>query len=166
VKIRVDKEHSGLPNHCLTNVMAAVAKNGGSAVFGWVREGFGVIIALYGHVCWQKPDGEVVCITPSRSGGQRGEIEFFANDTVREEWQRTGFQPVKIRTPDPTLTAYIRRSEQAYIHGRFAMGGYWTDKANALAHRYGVEVKKRHRTDGDLTRWSPAFTLFPVPQST
>jgi hypothetical protein len=162
VKIRVDKEHSGLPNHCLTNVMAAVAKNGGSAVFGWVRDGAGAITALHGHVCWQKPDGEVVCITPSRSGGQRGEIEFFADDTVREEWQRTGFQPVKIRTPDPTLTAYLRRSEEAYISGRFAMGDYWTARANEIAHHYGVEVRKRSRSDGNLNRVS--MSDWPSPR--
>lgn len=158
--IRIDKEHSGPPNYCLSNVLSAVEKEGGSAVFGWIRDGFGAIVALYGHVCWKKPDGEVVCITPSRSDENREEIAFLPDDSVRDEWQRTGFQPVRIKTPDPTLTAYIRRSEQAYINGRMAMGDYWTERANCLAHRYGVEVLPRLRTDGNLNRvaaWLPGF---------
>jgi hypothetical protein len=140
----------GKPNCCYRNVMSATRSNGGVAVFGWVKDGAGVITALYAHVCWRKPDGELVCITPY-STEVPDEIDFFPDDTVKDEWERTGFQPVKISTPDPTLTAYIRRSEEAYIKGHFARGDYWTEKANEIAHRHGAHLNTRSRTDGHLS---------------
>ena len=166
MKIRVDKKHSGPPYYCLTNVTAVVAKHGGSPVFGWIKDGAGPIVALYGHVCWRKPEGEVVCVAPSHADKNRVEIDFFPDDSVRVEWQCTGFQPVRIRTPDPTLTAYLRRSEQAYIHGRLRMGDYWTAKANEIAHRYGVDVIKRSRTDGSLNRITPFSSAFTSSRTT
>lgn len=63
--VRVQPVKFAMPNECFTNVPERIALRGGSQLNGWaVRIWPGVFMEAEHHCVWQKPDGNLLDITP------------------------------------------------------------------------------------------------------
>ena len=81
VYVPVIKDSLGLYGFCSDGVLARVAESSGCALYGWtIWEWPKVLITAEFHAVWQRPDGEIVDITPKPAG--ENQILFLLDTSI------------------------------------------------------------------------------------
>ncbi|MEI8608352.1 hypothetical protein P4S70_04485 [Enterovibrio sp. Hal110] len=68
-------------NYCYNNVQKYLENNAGTMVFGWITSVWGnLVLRLTAHVVVQKPDGKLVCVSPSALNAKK--VKFIPDPEI------------------------------------------------------------------------------------
>ncbi|PTP62292.1 hypothetical protein CWO01_11005 [Vibrio splendidus] len=92
--VPVQPESYSQLNYCYNNVQKYLENNTGTVVFGWITSVWGnLVLRLVAHVVVQKPDGKLVCLSPSALNNKK--VKFI---------------------PDPKISALIKNGRMPIKH--------------------------------------------------
>ncbi|MER0367937.1 hypothetical protein ABRZ72_10560 [Vibrio vulnificus] len=91
--VSVQPEAYSQLNYCYNNVQRYLENNAGKMVFGWITSVWGnLILRLTAHVVVQKPDGKLVCISPSALNAKK--VKFIPDPEI-PALIKNGRMPIK-----------------------------------------------------------------------
>jgi len=140
-----------LPNRCHSNVQRAVEEHGGRLVTGWLtRNYFGVLAELCHHAAWERPEGDIVEITPRLEGISEGmALSILAPQDFLPDPHATfpavgslhnRYIPL-IAVPELyEACSLLRKADRlVYDEGDWSKAEQLNKKANRILHRHGVD---------------------------
>jgi hypothetical protein len=164
MKIRTEWKTT-LPNSCFITVAEHVKRNGGEMVLGWMVEDVfdndqrPYLKEKVHHAVWKHPDGNLIDITPQATsiqdlGGGRMAFECDHRDEVEFEPDPSATILIIDGKPCPRASKTVAvdkravgvaesmsRAEKCALLGEMDKARYYTEKANARAHRKGVHAR-------------------------
>lgn len=91
--VPVQPESNSQMNYCYDNVQRYLESNDGTMEFGWITSVWGnLVLRLTAHVVVQKPDGKLVCISPSALNAKK--VKFIPDPDI-PALIKNGRMPIK-----------------------------------------------------------------------